>query len=89
VSGPEVASVRALALAFAQRLGKAATFVGAEADTAWLINTAQATRLFGYPQVPLARMIDWGADWMQRHMPSLGKPTQFEIRDGVFTAPKT
>jgi nucleoside-diphosphate-sugar epimerase len=84
VSGPEVASVRALALAFAKRLGKPAVFMGEEADTAWLVNTAQATRLFGYPVVPLGRMVDWVADWVARHMQSLGKDTHFDVRDGVF-----
>ena len=84
VSGPEVASVRALALAFARRLGKTAVFMGEEAETAWLINTAQATRLFGYPLVPLGRMIDWVADWVARDMKSLGKDTHFDVRDGVF-----
>lgn len=84
ISGPEVASVRALALAFAKRLGKTATFTGAEAETAWLVNTTQATRLFGYPIVPLGRMIDWVADWVGRDMKSLGKDTHFDVRDGVF-----
>jgi nucleoside-diphosphate-sugar epimerase len=84
VSGPEVASVHALALAFAERLGKTAMFTGAEAETAWLVNTTQATRLFGYPVVPLGRMIDWVADWVARDMKSLGKDTHFDVRDGVF-----
>jgi nucleoside-diphosphate-sugar epimerase len=84
VSGPEVASVRALAEAFGRRLGKTPVFVGCEAEAAWLVNTAEATRLFGYPAVPLGRMIDWVADWVSRTMPSLGKDTHFEVRDGVF-----
>jgi len=29
-------------------------------------------------------MLDWVADWVSRAMPSLDKPTKFEIRDGVF-----
>jgi nucleoside-diphosphate-sugar epimerase len=84
VSGPEVASVRAMAEAFGARLGKKPIFIGAEADTAWLISTAEATRLFGYPVVPLGRMIDWVADWTARDMQSLGKDTHFDVRDGVF-----
>jgi len=88
VSGPETVSVRALAQAFAERLDREPLFAGNEAATGWLVSTTEAAKLFGYPLVPLACMIDWVADWVHRGMPSLGKPTQFEVRDGVFTAPK-
>jgi nucleoside-diphosphate-sugar epimerase len=88
VSGPETISLKALALAFGQRLVHKPVFAGVEAQTCWLVNTAEATRLFGYPRVPLPRMVEWVADWVSRDMPSLGKPTQFEARDGVFTAGK-
>ena len=87
VSGPETVSIRAVAEAFGRRFGKPAKIVGTEAPEAWLVNTAQASALFGYPVVPLAKMIDWVADWIGRDLPSLGKPTQFEVRDGVFSAP--
>lgn len=87
VSGPETISIRALAEAFGRRLGRQPRFTGSEAPTAWLVNTTEATRLFGYPAVPLGCMIDWVADWVARDMPSLGKPTQFERRDGAFSAP--
>ncbi len=84
ISGPETVSVRALALAFGRRFKREPVLTGKEADTAWLINTGEATCLFGYPSVPLGRMIDWVADWIARDMPSLGKPTHFEARDGKF-----
>jgi nucleoside-diphosphate-sugar epimerase len=88
VTGPEVISVRALAESIGRRLGKSPLFAGEEATTGWISNAAQATALFGYPTVPLARMTDWVADWVARAMPSLGKPTQFEVRDGKFSAPR-
>ena len=83
VSGPPT-SVRWLADQFGQRFGKKPVFKGAEAPDAWLINVSESIRLLGQPRVPLARMIDWTADWVARGMPSLGKDTHFDTRDGAF-----
>ena len=84
VSGPEILSIRALATMFGERLGRKPVFVGAEAETAWLINSAEAMRLFGYPTVPLKRMVDWVADWLASGGATLGKETHYDARDGVF-----
>ncbi len=84
VSGPETVSIRALASAFGARLGRTPVFVGKEAETAWLVDTHEAVRLFGRPSVPLERMIDWVADWVARDMPTLGKETHYEVRDGAY-----
>ena len=84
ISGPETVSIRALAEAFGRRFGKAPRFAGREAPTALLMNCAEAQRLFGYPTVPLGRLIDWVADWVGRAMPSLGKATHYDRRDGAF-----
>ncbi len=84
VSGPETLSIRAVAEAFGMRFGKTPRFTGSEATIGWLINSAGAHRLFGYPAVPLARMIDWVADWVSRGLRSLGKETHYDSRDGSF-----
>jgi nucleoside-diphosphate-sugar epimerase len=84
VSGPDITSVRWLAEAFGRRFGKRPVLTGTEALDGWVTNTAEAMRLFGYPNVPLARMVDWQADWISRGLPSLGKDTHFDTRDGTF-----
>jgi len=84
VTGPEITSIRTLASAFGERFGRTPVFVGSEVETAWLIDTTEAVRLFGRPSVTLERMIDWVADWVARDMPTLGKETHFEVRDGAY-----
>jgi nucleoside-diphosphate-sugar epimerase len=84
VSGPETISIRWLAETFGQRFGKAPVFAGVEAPEAWLVNASAAMKLFGYPKVSLARLVDWTADWVARGLPSLGKDTHYDTRDGNF-----
>jgi len=84
VSGPEPTSIRALAVAFGERFGIAPTFTGREAASAWLVNTAAAQALFGPPEVPLATLIDWTADWVARGGATLGKDTHYDVRDGNY-----
>ncbi len=84
VSGREILSVRDLAAKLGARLGREPIIAGAEEPTAWLTDTSQAVKLFGLPIVDTARLIAWTADWVARSMPSLGKPTKYEVRDGRY-----
>lgn len=84
VSGREFLSVRDLATRFGRHFGHDPVFTGTEQPTAWLTDTSLAARLFGLPVVDTERMIAWTADWVARAMPSLGKPTRYEVRDGRY-----
>jgi nucleoside-diphosphate-sugar epimerase len=84
VGGPEHMSVVLAAREFGRRFGKEPVFEGQAQPDGWYNNTLAAQRLFGYPSVPLAVMIDWVADWMERGMPSHNKPTHYEERQGTF-----
>jgi hypothetical protein len=84
VSGHQILAVRDLAAQLGARLGRDPVIVGTEQPTAWLTDTSQATKLFGLPVVDTFRLIAWTADWVARAMPSLGKPTKYEVRDGRY-----
>jgi hypothetical protein len=84
VSGPEIVAVRDLATTFGKLLGRPPILVGKEEPTAWLTNTQLAVNLFGAPVVDTARLIAWTADWVAHALPSLGKPTKYEVRDGRY-----
>lgn len=84
VGGPEHMSVRLAAEEFGRIFGRKPIYEGEEAATGWYNTTLAAQRLYGYPTVSLARMIDWVADWITRDMPSHDKPTHYEERAGQF-----
>ena len=84
IGGPEHMSVIMAAREFGRRFGKEPVFEGEVEDRGWYNNTLTAQKLFGYPSVPLAVMIDWVADWIERDMPSHDKPTHYEERGGQF-----
>jgi nucleoside-diphosphate-sugar epimerase len=84
VSGHEILAVRDLAAKFGQRFGREPVITGKEEPTAWLTDTSKAVKLFGLPIVDTEQLIAWTADWVARSMPSLGKPTKYEVRDGRY-----
>ena len=84
VSGHEILKVRDLAKEFGKLFGRDPILVGEEGPTAWLTDTSQALKLFGLPVIDTAQQIKWTADWVARSMPSHGKPTKYEVRDGRY-----
>ena len=84
VTGPEVLRVRDVAQRIGARLGLEPQFVGTEADTALLSNASRCQTLFGPPSVDALTLCDWVADWVRAGGRSLGKPTHFDERGGVY-----
>ncbi len=84
VSSHEILRVRDLAAKLGARLGREPIIVGTEQPTAWLTDTSLALELFGPPVVDTGQLMAWTADWVARSMPSLGKPTKYEVRDGRY-----
>ena len=84
VTGPETIEIRQLASEFGKLFGKKPVLVGKEAPTGWLNNAGRMVKEYGAPSVPLSQMIRWTADWLERDMATLNKPTHYEVRDGRY-----
>ena len=84
VTGPELVSVRELAIRFGERFGVEPIFTGAEAETALLSDASRALELFGPPSVSLDELVDWIGEWLEQGGPVLDKPTHYQTPDGVY-----
>jgi len=85
ITGPEMLSVRDIALEFGRHFGVEPTFVSTvEGSSALLSDTAKARGLFGNPTVGPGAMIEWIANWIRAGGALLNKPTHFQTRDGRF-----
>lgn len=84
VTGPELLHVREVCGQLGKRLGRPPAFAGAETPTALLSNARRAFELLGKPRMSAAELIEHVAAWLQRGLPTLNKPTQFQSRDGKF-----
>ena len=84
LTGAEAVSIRSIAGRFGAALGADPILEGEEASTALLSNAAKCRRMFGPPEVALDQMIKDIASWVQSGGASLGKPTHYEERKGVF-----
>ena len=84
VTGPAPVSVREVAERFGARYGRPVRFTGDEGSLALLGNPAECVSRLGPPEVPLERLVEWTAAWVEKGGRSLGKPTRFERTDGRF-----
>ncbi len=84
MTGEEMLSVHALAQELGRIMNVEPVFEGQERETALL---GDATALFeelGPPQVASSTLVKWVAAWVMNGGPTLGKPTNYESRSGVF-----
>ena len=84
VTGPETVSTRWLASEFGRMLGQSPSFINEEQPTALLSNAAESFRLFGYPAVPLKRIMELQVEWLQQGGKILNKETHFQERKGKY-----
>ena len=84
VTGPSIHQVREIAKKFATRFECDPEFIGTPQETAWLNDASRSHQLFGVPPTSLDEMIELIADWLRHELPTLGKPTQFQVRDGNY-----
>ena len=84
VTGPEMHSVKKLAIELGKHLGKTPEFINDGVDDAQVVNAAKACELFGYPSVTAKELTRWQAEWIMDGGRNLNKPTHFETRNGKF-----
>lgn len=84
ITGPEVLSVREVAIEFGKLFGVEPKLVNQEAKTALLSNSELAYSIFGRPKTPISQVIKWIAVWISEDKKLLGKPTHYEVRDGKY-----
>jgi len=84
VTGRETLSVRDLAVRFGKRFDREPKFEGTEGPDALLSNTSRMVATFATPRVSIDEMLDQVATAVEQRIPTLGKPTHFETRDGGF-----
>ena len=84
LTGRETLSIRETAGKVAAAMGREASVVGTEAETALLSNATKCHELFGEPTVGTDELIAATAAWVENDQPLLDKPTHFQTRDGKF-----
>jgi len=84
ITGPEILSVKQVAIEFGKIFGKTPKFSEEEASTALLNNAGIAHKLFGKPKISPEQIIKWTANWLNRNNRLLNKQTHFEVRDGKY-----
>jgi len=84
LTSPAIHSVRDIATRLGALMGKAPQFEGEESGTAFVSNTRRMIERLGEPATPIDTVLRWTAEWLAQGGRSLGRPTHFETRDGIY-----
>jgi len=83
-TGPETLSIRQVAWRFGQLFDKTPIFEGEEGERAMFASSVKACGIMGYPSVPVARLMEWTAEWIASGGVLWDKPTHFEETGGRY-----
>ncbi len=84
ITGPETVSVKYTAERLGQLLNIGPIYEEYEGTSALLNDASKALGLFGAPQFAFEQLLEMQADWLLQGGRGLGKPTHFEVKDGVY-----
>jgi nucleoside-diphosphate-sugar epimerase len=84
VTGPEIVDVAETAQWFAARFEKPVSLEGTRGSSALLNDASQCVEQFGPPEIDLATLREWVAQWVESGGELLDKPTGFEVSSGKF-----
>ena len=84
ITGPEIVSIKKMAIKLGGYLGKEPIFENECGTDAYLNDASKAMEVFGYPSVSAETLIRWQAEWLLDGGRTLDKPTHFEERKGSY-----
>ena len=84
LTGPELLSVESIARRFGTLFDREVEIVDDRQSTALLSDARRCMALFGYPAVSAETLIGMQADWIEKGLPMIAKPTKWAVRDGKF-----
>lgn len=84
LTSPSAYSVREVATRLGELLDRPPVFTGAEVDSALLSNAGALCGELGVPATALDLILKRTAHWVKIGGRELGRPTHFEVRDGVY-----
>lgn len=84
MTGPDILSVREMAISMSQKLDREPIFVGKEHETALIGKASKLFHNLGRPDISAEQILEWVAHWIRIGGCSLNKPTGYESRTGKF-----